>query len=540
MVDWVNTVPTLDVASNFTLTDKDFETFTNASNSGFTATNSDRGGRGGFGGVMGSDGDIVSVSFDLNIVSGSPSLILTTFNTNGTSSNTETYSSSGSYTATLTATSLFDSIVFNDGDIPAEWTVANLIITSIQSSGHVTKWYDQSGNDNHAVQATPASQPKVVEGGVLVTDGLKFDGVDDTFTINPIDTSGTPLSCFALQKDATNALLGTENNRSLVFNASNAQLFAGAGPIIESFTDTSGGKHLHSCIHDGTTGVPNVSFFKDGVIGTQSSVNQGDAGVLNPFIAIGARAVLYTPSTHLNGTISEIIIYDSDQTDNRKAIESNMADHYGNIDLPAGFDSGNDEVDGYVATWYDQSGNGNNAAQAVATSQPKIVEGGVLQKDDNNNPELKFDGGQSLVKTTFTQGQLSQPNTAFAVSKILGANAYVFDSSDGAARNLIYTDASYYRFFAGTDQAIAAHDTDQHLFTALFNTTNSDAYLDGVIEASSVDVGTHSMSGITIGARNNLASQLNGTISEIIIYDSDQSLVRKSIEFNINNAYSIY
>ena len=83
----------------------------------------------------------------------------------------------------------------------------------------------------------------------------------------------------------------------------------------------------------------------------------------------------------LNGTISEIIIYNSDQTDNRKAIESNMADYHGNIDLPAGFDSGNDEVDGYVATWYDQSGNGNNAVQAVATSQPKIVEGGVLVAD---------------------------------------------------------------------------------------------------------------------------------------------------------------
>ena len=70
-----------------------------------------------------------------------------------------------------------------------------------------------------------------------------------------------------------------------------------------------------------------------------------------------------------------------------------MADYHGNIDLPAGFDSGNDEVDGYVATWYDQSGNGNNAVQAVATSQPKIVEGGVLQKDDNNNPELVFAAG---------------------------------------------------------------------------------------------------------------------------------------------------
>ena len=46
----------------------------------------------------------------------------------------------------------------------------------VGNDGHVTKWYDQSGNDNHAVQATPASQPKVVEGGTLVADGLKFDG----------------------------------------------------------------------------------------------------------------------------------------------------------------------------------------------------------------------------------------------------------------------------------------------------------------------------------------------------------------------------
>ena len=52
----------------------------------------------------------------------------------------------------------------------------NYTITQAAASGHVTKWYDQSGNDNHAVQATPASQPKVVEGGTLVTDGLKFDG----------------------------------------------------------------------------------------------------------------------------------------------------------------------------------------------------------------------------------------------------------------------------------------------------------------------------------------------------------------------------
>jgi hypothetical protein len=31
-------------------------------------------------------------------------------------------------------------------------------------------------------------------------------------------------------------------------------------------------------------------------------------------------------------------------------------------------------VDGFVETWYDQSGNGNDATQNVAASQPKIVD----------------------------------------------------------------------------------------------------------------------------------------------------------------------
>jgi hypothetical protein len=47
------------------------------------------------------------------------------------------------------------------------------------NDGFVSKWYDQSGNDNHATQGTAASQPKIVDGGSLVSGGLDFDGVDD-------------------------------------------------------------------------------------------------------------------------------------------------------------------------------------------------------------------------------------------------------------------------------------------------------------------------------------------------------------------------
>jgi hypothetical protein len=48
-------------------------------------------------------------------------------------------------------------------------TISNLTVTAIGNDGHVSTWYDQSGNGNNATQATPASQPKIVDGGALVT-----------------------------------------------------------------------------------------------------------------------------------------------------------------------------------------------------------------------------------------------------------------------------------------------------------------------------------------------------------------------------------
>ena len=45
--------------------------------------------------------------------------------------------------------------------------------TSSTASGFVTTWYDQSGSNNHAVQATESLQPRIVSSGVLETDGVK-------------------------------------------------------------------------------------------------------------------------------------------------------------------------------------------------------------------------------------------------------------------------------------------------------------------------------------------------------------------------------
>ena len=56
-------------------------------------------------------------------------------------------------------------------------------------------------------------------------------------------------------------------------------------------------------------------------------------------------------------------------------------------------------ADGHVKTWYDQSGNSKNAAQATAASQPKIVSAGSLLADG-----IDFDGTDDTGLVTASSG----------------------------------------------------------------------------------------------------------------------------------------
>lgn len=58
--------------------------------------------------------------------------------------------------------------------------------------------------------------------------------------------------------------------------------------------------------------------------------------------------------------------------------------------------------DGFVVTWYDQSGNANDATQSTAANQPMIMDNGVVLRGDVL-PIIRFDGSNDvLVKTSFT------------------------------------------------------------------------------------------------------------------------------------------
>jgi hypothetical protein len=66
---------------------------------------------------------------------------------------------------------------------------------------------------------------------------------------------------------------------------------------------------------------------------------------------------------------------------------------------------------GFVTTWYDQSGNGRNATQTDPTRQPRIVSNGAIAAQ-NGRPVVSFDGTGILITPRFILG-----NTVVTVAR---------------------------------------------------------------------------------------------------------------------------
>ena len=206
-----------------------------------------------------------------------------------------------------------------------------------QVDGFVETWYDQSGNSNDAVQATAGSQPKIVDAGVLVTGGLDFDGVDDSFTltngltINPSTSGFSSFIATKFDKAATgSAQVFLRNNNSnpkhaISFNTSGTfrynlndgtnNLFADTG---SDYGDNS--LSLFSTIITGQSAT-GLTHFVDG-----SQDGQFDTSLIGD---TGSTAdTISWPAFPFGGVVQEIIFYPSDQSSNRVALETNINGHY--------------------------------------------------------------------------------------------------------------------------------------------------------------------------------------------------------------------
>lgn len=105
--------------------------------------------------------------------------------------------------------------------------------------------------------------------------------------------------------------------------------------------------------------------------------------------------------------------------------------------------------DGFVVTWYDQSGNGTNPTQATAANQPRIMNTGSVELL-NGQPCAQWLGNQSLVSPNFTGGipsfttmvvaQKTNTTVAFSrfVSVVSTADAFDYETQTSVVPVLLH------------------------------------------------------------------------------------------------------
>ena len=201
-------------------------------------------------------------------------------------------------------------------------------------------------------------------------------------------------------------------------------------------------------------------------------------------------------------------------------------------ELVAFVGSGND---GFVTTWYDQSGNGRNATQTTAANQPKIVSSGSLVSNG-----LDFDGSNDQLDMPSTILSNINSASAFLVSK--DASGFAFDvalSLSTGAGTLVdlntHIGATLSNRYGSSLTSFGTADGAKHLSSLVVGNSNAESFQDGISKGTISTVSGYTASG-TIGSSNGVLFY-DGQIEEVIIYNSNQGSNRVALETNIQSAY---
>jgi hypothetical protein len=200
---------------------------------------------------------------------------------------------------------------------------------------------------------------------------------------------------------------------------------------------------------------------------------------------------------------------------------------------------------GFVTTWYDQSGNANNAVQTTAANQPQIVTSGVVN-NINSKPSMSLDGtNDQFTLTSIINVSSSNYNSFVGKRDASSRRLFGLSSDAGAGQYLwaLYNDNNYYLQAKSTQyQASLSTDstTSQLLLTGLNDAGTMSMFKNGNTISSSATNFSITMKANTIGVYSFTGNNCHGHLQEIIFYNSSQSSNRTGIESNINTYYSIY
>lgn len=240
-------------------------------------------------------------------------------------------------------------------DINGDLDTSALTTFCTGTNGFVTTWFDQSGNNKNGLQISAISQPKIYDSvtGVLTQNGkptVSFDGTNDFLSCGFINGGTKPANFSAMNVSRLSNIVSARNifgsinaagnaatSYASFFGRSNSKMVVSAGNssnfslyiFSESATNNTTSQQLNSQYY--LNGNNFIDYYRNGIgqamtfpIGQPGSTNSGSEEITS-IGGIGANPTLNL----FIGDQQENIVYPSDQTANRVAIENDIKTYYG-------------------------------------------------------------------------------------------------------------------------------------------------------------------------------------------------------------------
>lgn len=220
-------------------------------------------------------------------------------------------------------------------------------------------------------------------------------------------------------------------------------------------------------------------------------------------------------------------------------------------------------TNGFVTTWYDQSGNGYNMTQTSATLQPQIVSAGSLIVS-GSRPAMQFDGSNDyMINYLSGLGDVTfagedKPVSIVQVVDVSTAkyNEMISIGKQGSGTGLEIF--SPFRMDSATQYATIKRDNGGTLKSSSFGTATTGIQLltsysggttatcrknaSDIASGVDVNVGAISTDNVALGAlvRNTIGGYAHMKAMEFIMFASNESANIAGIETKTNQTYSIY
>jgi hypothetical protein len=201
---------------------------------------------------------------------------------------------------------------------------------------------------------------------------------------------------------------------------------------------------------------------------------------------------------------------------------------------------------GFVTTWFDQSGNANNATQSTAANQAQVVSSGALILDVDTNKITttwtsdRYDLTTGISPNTqYLSVSASRRQTTSGVLIGLGVSSTI-GGSNGQTPLAWIGNGTLRSYMPSTVIHNTITTADGYIITSEKNASNlKTMYLNGVAQPTTATEAPASGTNMNVFGQAG-GNYTSGQYQEYIYWDSEQSANRTGIETDINTYWNAY